>query len=73
MVLMNKPHYKKMIFQYLNDANTFQKTDKKCDNRVMKKVDELANKYESVLTKAEKFHLTNIFFSASNFHDYRGS
>ena len=44
------------------------KNDKKCDNRVMKKVGGLANKYESLLTKAEKFHLTNIFFSTSNFH-----
>ena len=26
---MNKPHYKRMIFQHLNDVNTYQKIDKK--------------------------------------------
>ena len=46
---MNKPNYKRMTFQHLNDANTYQKTDQKCDNRVMKKIGELANKYESHL------------------------
>ena len=29
MVLMNKPHYKKMIFQHLNDANTYLRNNKK--------------------------------------------
>ena len=49
-----------MIFQHLNDANTYQKADEKCDNRVIKKIGELGNKYESMLTKAEKLYLTNI-------------
>ena len=66
MVLMSKPHYKRIIFQHLTDANTYQKTDEKCDNCVMKKIAELANKYESLLTK--KLHLTNIPFSTSNFY-----
>ena len=57
-----------MIFQHLNDANTYQKTDQKCDNRVMKKIGELANKYESLFTKAKKLYLTNISFSTSNFY-----
>ena len=35
---MNKPYYKKMVFQHLNDTKTYQKTDQKCDNRVMKKI-----------------------------------
>ena len=56
-----------MIFQHLNDANIYQKTDQKCDNRVMKLVVEFANKYESLLTKAEKLYLTNMSFSTSNF------
>ena len=38
VVLMNKPYYKKMVFQHLNDTKTYQKTDQKCDNRVMKKI-----------------------------------
>ena len=50
---MNKSDYKRMIFQDFNDANTYQKTKGKCDNRVMKEMGELANKYESPLTKAE--------------------
>ena len=33
----------------------------------MKKIGELANKYESLLTKAEKLYLTNISFTANNF------
>ena len=57
-----------MIFRHLNDAKTYQKIDQKCDNRVMKKIGELANKYESLLTKAEKLYLTNISFSTSNFY-----
>ena len=38
VVLMNKPHYKRMIFQHLNDANIYQnqKTDETCDNCAMK-------------------------------------
>ena len=44
IVLRNKSHYKRMIFQHLNDANTDQKTDQNCDNCVMKKIGELANK-----------------------------
>ena len=34
----------------------------------MKKIGELANKYESLLIKAEKLYLTNISFSTSNFY-----
>ena len=34
----------------------------------MKKIVELANKYESLLAKAEKLYLTNISFSTSNFY-----
>ena len=71
MVLMNKSHYKRIIFQHLNDANTYQKTVQKCDNRVRKKIGELANKYESLLKKAEKLYLTNISFSTSNFYGLR--
>ena len=56
------------IFQHLNDANTYQKIYEKCDNRVIKKTSELTNKYESLLTKAEKLYLTNIFLSTSNFY-----
>ena len=62
-VLMNKPNYKRMTFQHLNDANTYQKTDQKCDNRVMKKIGELANKYESHLTEAEKLSGKHFFFN----------
>ena len=46
VVSMNKPHYQRTIFQHLNDPNTYQNTDQKRDNRVMKKICELANKYE---------------------------
>ena len=56
------------IFQHLNDANTYQKIYEKCDNRVMKRTSELTNKYESLLTKAEKLYLTNISLSTSNFY-----
>ena len=65
---MHKPHYKRMISQHLNDANTYQKTDQKCDNRVIKKIGELVNKYESLLTEGEKLYLTSISFSTSNFY-----
>ena len=68
MVLMNKPHYKRMTFQHLHDANTYQKTDEKCDNRFMKQIGELVNKYESLLIKTERLYLTNISFSTSNFY-----
>ena len=57
-----------MIFRHLNGANTYQKNDQKCDNRVMEKIGELANIYKSLLTKAEKLYLTNISFSTSNFY-----
>ena len=66
VVLMNKPHYERIIFQHLNDANTYQ--NEKCDDRVLKKIGELTSKYESILTKAKKLYLTNISFSTSNFY-----
>ena len=34
----------------------------------MKKIGELADKYESVLTKTEKLYLTKVSFSRSNFY-----
>ena len=55
LVLMNKPRYKRMIFQHLNDSNTYQKTDEKCDNRVMKKIDELTN-WRSYILQTFLFH-----------------
>ena len=36
-----------MIFQHLNDANNYQNTDQKCDNRIMKKTGGLPNKYDN--------------------------
>ena len=51
-----------MIFQHLNDANTYQKTDQKCDTRVMKKIGKLANKYKSLLTKAESYIIQTFLF-----------
>ena len=70
VVLMNKPNYKKkfQLLNFLNYANAYQKPDQKCDNRVLKKIGELENKFESLLTKKEKLHLTNISFSTSNFY-----
>ena len=59
-----------MIFQHLNDPNTYPETNEKCDNRVTKKIGELTNKYESVLTKAEKLYPTNIFFQQVISMDY---
>ena len=55
-----------MIFQHLNDANNYQNTDQKCDNRIMKKTGGLPNKYDKLLTKAEKLYLTKISFSTNN-------
>ena len=68
VVLMNEPHRKKMFFQHLNEANFYQKIDHKCDSHFMKKIGELAKKYEPLLTKKEKLYLTNISFSTSNFY-----
>ena len=68
VVLTNKPHYKGMIYQHLNDTNTYQKSDSKCDNHVMKKMGELVQKYEPLLTKEEKKFLTKFSFMTSNFY-----
>ena len=65
---MNKCQFEKMIFPRLNNASTYQKNDQKRDNRVMKKIHELANKHEPLLTKKEKFYLRIISFSTSIFH-----
>ena len=58
---MNKPQYK-MISQYLKDINTYYNTKQECDNRIMKKIRKLANKYELFLTKMDVF-FTTISFS----------
>ena len=71
MVLINKPHYKKVIFQHLNDANTYQKTDQKFDYLVMKKIGELVNKYESLLTKRRNYILQALLFQQVIFMDYQ--
>ena len=55
-----------MIFQHLNDANSYQNTDQKCNNRIMKKTGGVPNKYDKLLTKAEKLYLTKISFSTNN-------
>ena len=55
-----------MIFQHLNDANNYQNTYQKCDYRIMKKTGGLPNKYDKLLTKAEKLYLTKISFSTNN-------
>lgn len=47
-----------MIYQYLNYGNIYQITDSKCDNRVMKKVCELTEKFDSQLVKKEMLFLT---------------
>ena len=71
MVLINKPHYKKVIFQHLNDANTYQKTDQKFDYLVMKKIGESVNKYESLLTKRRNYTLQALLFHQVIFMDYQ--
>ena len=43
----------------------------KCDNYVMKKIGELVNKYESLLTKTKKLYYTNISFSTNGFYGLR--
>ena len=68
---MNKSHNKRMIFQHLNDANTNQKPDEKCGNCVMKKIGELANKYEPLLTKRRSYILETFLFQQVIFMDYR--
>ena len=71
VVLMNKSHYKKMIFQHLNDADTYQKTDQKCDNGVMKREMNWQRNMSHSLQKRGKLYLTNISFSKVIFIDYR--
>ena len=67
---MNKTHYKNMIYQHLNDGNSYKKLDGKLDNRLKKKICELAQKFDSQSTNKEKLFLTNISFSTSNFYGF---
>lgn len=57
-----------MIYQYLNYGNIYQITDSKCDNRVMKKVCELTEKFDSQLVKKEMLFLTIFSFLMGNFY-----
>ena len=56
-----------MVYQHLNDTNTYQKTDSACDNRVMNKIRKLTQKY-NILSKDKVESLTNFCASNSNFY-----
>ena len=68
VVIMNKEHYKRMIYEQLGDSETYQPISPNSDQLVMNKIGQLTEKYKQNLTKAEIQYLTNFSYTTSNFY-----
>ena len=61
VVIMNKTHYKAMVYNQLDDRVTYKRTGKSCDKTVFDKLSKLVKKYQGDLTKKEIDYLTKIY------------
>ena len=68
VVIMNKTHYKAMVYNQLDDRVTYKRTGKSCDKTVFNKLSKLVKKYQGDLTKKEIDYLTKFMFKTSNFY-----
>ena len=68
IVIMTKRHYKKMVYEQLNDNITYRRTNGSCDNEVMKELGKLVEKYKDNLMDKEIDYLTNFSYNTSNFY-----
>ena len=59
MVIMEKDHYLKMVYDQLNDRAIYKKVDSKHDKKVMTFLRKFISKYDHVLTEKEKDYLVN--------------
>ena len=57
-----------MIYEHLNNQNTYQKLDKNLDPTIMKKLKKLLNQHKSIFTDKEFKYLNEADYSASNFY-----
>ena len=68
VVIMNKTHYKAMVYNQLDDRVIYKRTGKSCDKTVFNKLSKLVKKYQGDLTKKEIDYLTKFMFKTSNFY-----
>ena len=68
IVIMTKRHYKKMVYEQLNDNITYRRTNDSCDNKVMKELGKLVEKYKDNLMDKEIDYLINFSHNTSNFY-----
>ena len=57
-----------MIFEYLNNQNTYQKLDKDLNPTVIKKLKKLSNNQKNILTDKEFKYLIEADYNTSNFY-----
>ena len=68
VVIMEKDHYLKMVYDQLNDRATYKKGDSTHDKKVMTSLRKFVAKYDHVLTGKEKDYLVNFTPKTSNFY-----
>ena len=68
VTVLSKSHNRKMIFEYLNNQNTYQKLDKDLNSTVIKKLKKLSNKQKNILTDKEFKYLIEADYNTSNFY-----
>ena len=70
VTVLSKNHYRKIIFEYLHNQNTYQKVDKNLDPIIMKKktTKKYLNKHKNVFIDKEFKHLNEVDYNTSNFY-----
>ena len=68
VVIMEKDHYLKMVYDQLNDRATYKKVDSTHDKKVMTSLRKFVAKYDHVLTGKGKDYLVNFTPKTSNFY-----
>ena len=68
VTVLNKHHYRAMIYEHLSNQNTYQKLDKFLDPTIMKELKRLLNKHKSVFTDKEFNYLNEADYNTSSFY-----
>ena len=64
----SKNHYRAMIYEHLNNQNTYRKRDKNLDSTIVKKLKQLLNKYKNIFTDKELKYLNEAYYNRNNIY-----
>ena len=68
VTIMTRNHYKSMIYDHLNDQNTYKKLESNIDNKICKDVNRLITKYQQHFTNDERKYFKTTGSETSNFY-----